>query len=56
VHFPEAGVLTLQDLTAVQQQVRARVLRWFARASLLERAGLECLLHLSPPDRQGPSL
>jgi hypothetical protein len=31
VRFAEAGVLTPEDLAAVQQQVRARVLRWFAR-------------------------
>ena len=28
VHFAEAGALTPEDLAAVQQQVRARVLRW----------------------------
>jgi len=38
VHFAEAGVLTPQDLVAVQQQVRARVLRWFARAGHLDPA------------------
>jgi hypothetical protein len=30
VHFAQAGALTPEDLTAVQQQVRAQVLRWFA--------------------------
>ena len=34
VRFAEAGVLTPEDLAAVQQQVRARVLRWFALLSL----------------------
>jgi len=38
VHFAEASVLTPQDLAAVQQQVRARVLRWFARAGHLDPA------------------
>ena len=40
VHFTEAGALTPEELAAVQQQVRARVLRWFARAG-----------HLDPPMR-----
>ena len=35
-HFAEAGALTPEDLAAVQQQVRARVLRWFARAGTLD--------------------
>ena len=30
VHFAEAAALTPEDLAAVQQQVRARVLRWSA--------------------------
>ena len=38
VHFAEAAALTPQDLAAVQQQVRGRVLRWFARAGHLEPA------------------
>jgi hypothetical protein len=29
VHFAEAAALTPEDLAEVQQQVRARVLRWF---------------------------
>ena len=41
VHFAEAAALTPEDLAAVQQQVRARVLRWFARAG-----------HLDPADAQ----
>ena len=41
VHFAEAPALTPEDLAAVQQQVRARVLRWFARAG-----------HLDPADAQ----
>jgi len=36
--FAEASALTPEDLVAVQQQVRARVLRWFARAGHLEQA------------------
>jgi len=36
VHFAEAAALTPEDLAAVQQQVRARVLRWFARAGHLD--------------------
>jgi hypothetical protein len=32
VHFAESCVLIREDLAAVQQQVHARVLRWFARA------------------------
>ena len=35
VHFAEAGALTPEDLAAVQQQVRAGVLRWIARAGHL---------------------
>jgi hypothetical protein len=38
VQFPEAPALTPEDLAAVQQQVRARVLRWFARAGHLDPA------------------
>jgi Putative transposase len=38
VHFAEADALTPEDLAAVQQQVRARVLRWFARAGTLDPA------------------
>jgi hypothetical protein len=38
VHFTEARALTTEDLAAVQQPVRARVLRWFARAGHLEPA------------------
>jgi hypothetical protein len=36
--FAEAAALTPEDLAAVQQQVRARVLRWFARAGTLDPA------------------
>jgi hypothetical protein len=36
VHFAETGTLTPEDLDAAQQQVRARTLRWFARAGLLD--------------------
>ena len=36
VHFVEAGALTPEDLAAVQQQVRARVLRWFPCAGTLD--------------------
>jgi hypothetical protein len=38
VQFCEAASLTPEDLAAVQQQVRARVLRWFARAGPLDPA------------------
>jgi hypothetical protein len=38
VHFAEADGLTPEDIAAVQQQVRARVLRWFARAGPLDPA------------------
>jgi hypothetical protein len=38
VHFAEAGALTPEELAAVQQQVRARVLCWFARAGHLDPA------------------
>lgn len=39
IHFVEAAALTPQDVTVLQQQVRARVLRWFARAGPLDQAG-----------------
>jgi hypothetical protein len=38
VHFAAAAALTPEDLAALQQQVRARVLRWFARAGPLDPA------------------
>ena len=38
VQFAGAHALTPQDLAAVQQQVRARVLRWFTRAGHLDGA------------------
>ena len=38
VHFAEAGALSAEDCAAVQQQVRTRVLRWFARAGHLDPA------------------
>jgi hypothetical protein len=38
VHFAEAGALTREDFAAAQQQVRRRVLRWFARAGHLDPA------------------
>ena len=38
VHFAEAAALTPEDLCAVQQPVRARVLRRFARAGPLDPA------------------
>jgi hypothetical protein len=34
VHFAEAAARTPEDLAAVQQQVRARVLRWFGPSAL----------------------
>jgi hypothetical protein len=36
--FTEASALTPEDCAAVQQQLRARVLRWFARAGHLDAA------------------
>lgn len=38
VQFTEAPAPTAQDLAAVQQQVRTRVLRWFARAGRLDHS------------------
>jgi hypothetical protein len=38
IHFAEAAALTPEDLATVQQQVHARVLRWFARAGDLDPA------------------
>ena len=38
VKFAEPGALTPEDGAAVQRQVRARVLRWFARAGHLDAA------------------
>jgi hypothetical protein len=38
LQFAEAGALTPEDLAAVQQQVRRRALRWFARAAHLDAA------------------
>ena len=38
VHFAEADALTPEEVTALQQQVRARVLRWFARVGLTDLA------------------
>ena len=38
VQFPEPGALTPEDLAAVQPQVRAPVLRCFARAGHLDHA------------------
>ena len=34
----QPAALTPEELAAVQQQVRARMLRWFARADHLEQA------------------
>ena len=38
VQFVETAALTPADCAAVQQQVRTRVLRWFARAGHLDPA------------------
>jgi hypothetical protein len=38
VEFAETAALRPEDLAAVQQQVRTRVLRWFARAGHLDPA------------------
>jgi hypothetical protein len=67
VHFAEAAALTPEDLAAVQQQVRARVLRWFARAGHLDPAdardmarwdhgggfSLDASVRIEGPDRAG---
>ena len=67
VHFVEAAALSPEDLAAVQQQVRARVLRWFARAGLLDSAdardmagwhhgggfSLDAAVRIEGPDRAG---
>ena len=67
VHFAEAAALTPEDLAAVQQQVRARVLRWFARAGTLDQAdardmagwhhgggfSLDASVRIEGPDRAG---
>ena len=67
VHFAEAAALTPEDLAAVQQQVRTRVLRWFARAGLLDPAdardmagwhhgggfSLDASVRIDGPDRAG---
>jgi hypothetical protein len=67
VHFAEAAALTPEDLAAVQQQVRARVLRWFARAGTLDPAdaqdmagwhhgggfSLDASIRIEGPDRAG---
>lgn len=67
VHFAEAAALTPEDLAAMQQQVRARVLRWFARAGPLDPAdaqdmagwnhgggfSLDGSVRIEAPDRTG---
>jgi hypothetical protein len=67
VHFAEAAARTPEDLAAVQQQVRARVLRWFARAGHLDPAdardmaswhhgggfSLDASIRIEGPDRCG---
>jgi hypothetical protein len=67
VQFAEAAGLTAEDLAAVQQQVRRRVLRWFARAGHLDAADardmarwdhgggfcLDASVRIEGPDRSG---
>lgn len=67
VQFAEAAALTPEDCAAVQQQVRTRVLRWFARASHLDSAdardmaswdhgggfSLDASVRIEGPDRAG---
>ncbi len=67
VEFAEAAALLPEDLAAVQQQVRARVRRWFARAGNLDAADLRDMaswdhgggfslhasVHIVGPDRSG---
>jgi len=43
IHFAEAAALTPEALTTVQQQVRARVLRWFAGAGPLDPADAQAM-------------
>ena len=37
VHFRPAPELTPQDIAIICEQVRVRVLRWFARSGLIDR-------------------
>jgi hypothetical protein len=67
VQFAEAPALGPGDLGAVQQQVRRRVLRWFARAGHLDAADardmarwdhgggfpLDASVRIEGPDRTG---
>jgi hypothetical protein len=67
VQFAEASALTPEDCAAVQQQVRRRVLRWFARAGHLDPAdardmaswdhgggfSLDASVRIEGPDRAG---
>ena len=67
VDFAETAALTPDDLAAVQQQVRTRVLRWFARADHLDAAdardmarwdhgggfSLDASVRIEGPDRAG---
>lgn len=67
VHFAEAAALTPEDLVAVQRQVRARGLRWVARAGTLdpldardmarwdhgERSSLDASVRIQGQDRAG---
>ena len=47
VHFTEAGTLTPEDLAALQRQVRAQVLRWFAPLSPRPTAKLDLAVQTS---------
>ena len=67
IQFAEAAALRPEDLAAVQQQVRARALRWFARAGHLDAAdardmaswdhgggfSLDASVRIEGPDRAG---
>ena len=67
VQFAETAALRPEDLAAVEQQVRRRVLRWFARAGHLDCAdardmaswghgggfSLDASVRIEGPDRTG---
>jgi hypothetical protein len=48
VQLARAPALRPEALAAVQQQVRRRVLRWFARAGHLDAADARTQLRLTP--------
>jgi hypothetical protein len=44
VRFRPAAELTPEAVAAITEQVRIRVLRWFARSGLIERDGIREML------------